>query len=114
DKELHGIDVSCSVPIKFFCGAGKEYIDKIYDEYGVDGQISFNILTVCGCIPGDDSLDYSIDYSDDYGTPSEGCDFEPFFEGVLNLSTYGTDRDYSYADVEQVSMYTTFKSRLDT
>jgi hypothetical protein len=114
DKELHGIDVSCNVPVKFFCGAGKEYIDKIYDEYGVDGQISFNILTVCGCIPGEDSLDYSIDYSDDYGTPSEGCDFEPFFEGVLNLSTYGTDRDYSYADVEQVSMYTTFKSRLDT
>jgi len=115
DTELHGVLSEYSLDLKFFCGAGKEFIDSIFNEFGPDGEIGIIISYACGCEPGQDSPDYSIDYSDDYGSLSEGqCQYEIFYEGSINLSSYQSDRDYTVVTIEQSDIYAKFKNRLDT
>lgn len=114
DEQLHGLFLEYSLSLKFFCGAGKEYIDQIYEEFGIDGEMTIAISVACGCTPGTDSLDYSIDYSDDYGTPSEGCEYEVFFDGIINLSTYATEPNFTSVNIEQASIYSKLKNRIDT
>lgn len=114
DQDLHGIFLEYSLDLKFFCGSGKEYLDKVYTEQGLDADIDLFVSVACGCVPGEDSLDYSIDYSDNYGTPSEGCQYEELFRGKIDLSTYQSDPVFTSVNVLQADIYSKLKARLDT
>lgn len=53
-----GIFKDYTVKVDFFCGAGKEYVDNIYDTQGIEAEVSVTIEMDC-----DDSGEYSRLYS---------------------------------------------------
>jgi hypothetical protein len=116
--ENHGLTTEIDVKLEFFCGgAGKEFIDQVQEEQGVDAEILITIEAFCGCIPGQDAPDYSEDYSDDYGSIIGGSceeDFEDFYLGQLELKTWTTDDVFTKVNIKPRGILETVKNRLDT
>jgi hypothetical protein len=116
--ENHGLTTEIDVKLEFFCGgAGKEFIDQVQLEQGIDAEILIDIDAFCGCIPDVEAPDYSIDYSDDYGSIiSGGCDedFETFYEGQLEMQTWTTDDVFTKVNIKPRGILETVKNRLDT
>lgn len=92
DMKLHGVFQESSVDMKFFCGSGKEYIDNIYENYGINHTIEILIEYKC----------------------SETDDFEDFFDGKIQLKGYKSDRDYTTVNVIQNDIWSLVRSRWDT
>jgi hypothetical protein len=116
--ENHGLTTEIDVKLEFFCGgAGKEFIDQVQLEQGIDAEILIDIDAFCGCVPDVEAPDYSIDYSDDYGSIiSGGCDddFETFYEGQLEMQTWTTDDVFTKVNIKPRGILETVKNRLDT
>ncbi len=117
--ENHGFTLEVDVKLKFYCGAGKEFIDQVRDEQGIDAEIQIFIDQICGGEAGIDAPDYSIDYSDDYGSLGRGtADWEVFYEGVLALKTWreedSEDGLMTLCDIDPAGIVNTVKNRLDT
>src|SRR5690606_33087589 len=110
-----GLTEEIDVKLEFYCGAGKEYIDQVIDEQGIDGEITIHIDYACGCEPGSSAPDYSIDYSDDYGSQTSGdCDFQEFYTGLLDLKTWEADEEFTKVDIKPAGILETVKNRLNT
>lgn len=103
--EYHGTFYETMVQLEFACGSGKEYIDEIYETYGVDAVINIKIEINCASSGGIVSAnDYSDDYSDDYGSYTQSSDaatYETFFEGTLDLSKYNKNTKATFVDILQ-------------
>jgi hypothetical protein len=103
--EYHGTFYQTMVQLEFACGSGKEFIDEVYDTYGVDAVINILIEISCrGSSGAVYSNDYSDDYSDDYGsqTQSSGSSiFTTFYEGTLDLSKYNKTSRSTFVDILQ-------------
>jgi hypothetical protein len=114
--ENHGLTEEIDVKLEFYCGAGKEFIDQVRDEQGIDGEILIDIDAACGCdSDSGESLDYSIDYSDDYGSQTgEGCTYEEFYLGTVDLKGWETDDTFTKVPIIQRGILQTVKNRLDT
>jgi hypothetical protein len=116
--ENHGFTLEMDVKLKFYCGAGKEFIDEVRDEQGIDAIIQIFVDEICG---GEtfEAPDYSIDYSDDYGSQGQGtAEWELFFEGTLALKTWKEEESeeglMTLCDIYPAGIVTTVKNRLDT
>jgi len=92
DTKLHGVFQETSFDLKFFCGEGKEYIDNIYETYGVNHVIEILVEYKC----------------------SETDDYEEFFDGKIQLKRYESDRDYTTINIIQNDIWSIVKSRWDT
>jgi hypothetical protein len=116
--ENHGLTTEIDVKLEFFCnGAGKEFIDQVLLNDGIDGEVLIDIDAFCGCVPDVEAPDYSEDYSDDYGSIiSGGCDedFEEFYLGQLELQTWTTDGVFTKVNIKPRGILETVKNRLDT
>jgi hypothetical protein len=116
--ENHGLTTETDVKLEFYCnGAGKEFIDLVRLEQGIDAEITINIEAFCGCEGITDAPDYSIDYSDDYGSFIGGScddDFTGFYEGLLDLKTWSTDDIFTKVNINPAGILQTVKNRLDT
>jgi hypothetical protein len=116
--ENHGLSVETEVKLEFFCnGAGKEFVDQVHEEQGVDAEITIDIKVYCGCDGAVDAPDYSIDYSDDYGSIIGQCnneDFQDFYTGVLELITIEQIPEFTKVNIRPTGILQTVKNRLDT
>lgn len=114
--ETHGIFYEQGVNLKFFCnGGGKEFIDKVRDEQGIDGIINILIEIACDCEDGGEAPDYSIDYSDDYGSKEQGdCVYEDFYNGIIEMKSWNTDDVYTSVNIIQSDFLQKVRNRLDT
>ena len=117
--EYHGIFYEAMAQLEFKCKSGKEYIDTIIEEIGIDAVIDITISVACstGYIGGGDAPDYSIDYSDDYGSNAESSNalnFETLFEGVINLSNYRQTSEGTTVDLIQTDFIQKIINRFDT
>jgi hypothetical protein len=116
--ENHGLSTEIDVKLEFYChGAGKEFIDLVRLEQGIDAEILINIDVFCGCSADINSPDYSDDYSDDYGSFINGTcnDFaETFYEGQLDLKTWTTEEEFTKVNINPAGILQTVKNRLDT
>ncbi len=117
--ENHGFTLETEVKLKFYCGAGKEFIDQAREEYGIDAEVEIFIDQICGGEAGLDAPDYSIDYSDDYGSRGRGtAEWEVFYEGLLSLKTWreedSEDGLMTLCDINPAGIVNTVKNRLDT
>lgn len=116
--EYHGIFYQTMIQLEFSCGSGKEYIDAIYEQYGVDAVI--NILIEISCSGGTGQVsanDYSDDYSDDYGSLVGGTNapnFEELYEGVLDLGKYNRTSRATFVDLLQSDFIQKIVNRLET
>jgi hypothetical protein len=116
--ENHGLTIETDVKLEFFCnGAGKEFIDQVREDQGVDAEVLINIEAFCGCEPGTEAPDYSIDYADDYGSiVGGGCDedYDDFYLGALELKTWETKDGLTKVNIKPQGILETVKNRLDT
>jgi len=116
--EYHGTFYETMVQLEFACGSGKEFIDNIYDTYGVDAVINILIEISCTGSGGTDiSEDYSDDYSDEYGSKIDlpgTILFEEFYEGVLDLSKYNKTSRSTFADILQSDFIQKVINRFET
>lgn len=113
--EYHGLFYEQDAQLTFLCSAGKEYIDSIYDTYGIDALINIDIQQVCNCIPPSNANDYSDDYSDDYGSLQiTECQWESVYTGVLDLKTIEIYERYTKCNIKQTDFFTKVRNRLDT
>lgn len=116
--QYHGIFNEAMAQLNFTCRAGKEYIDRALEEQGVDCVI--NILIQMSCVTGHGGVeapDYSIDYSDDYGSMAQGSGspiFETLYEGVLDLSSYVQERNYTTVSLIQSDFVQKVLNRFET
>lgn len=78
-KKYHGIILNYSIKVDFFHGSGKEFIDNVYETQGEEATINIYI---------------DIDFNG-------SGNYQRFFTGVLDLSTYDT-----YGDVGQRDSFT--------
>lgn len=85
--KYHGMNYSQILALSFICGAGKEFIDNIYKNIGIDEEIKITVEESCQCVETINNASYSTDYSNDYekGDGYLDCDFDLLFEGILDL-----------------------------
>lgn len=114
--EFHGFTYSQTTDLTFFCGAGKEYLDDVYQTQGFDAIVTIIIERACGCIVDQtESNDYSIDYSDDYGSEFGGaCEFEESFTGVVDYAPYFTTPRETSVKIIQTNDFQKVRNRIDT
>jgi hypothetical protein len=114
--KYHGINYARTFALIFVCNAGKEYIDKIYEEQGIDATITVLIEDSCDCVPFIINGDYTEDYSDDYnnGGFTTDCLFEEFFTGQLDLKEYFKTKQETSVKIIEQSLNQTFLARSAT
>jgi hypothetical protein len=115
--KYHGVFYEKSIDLEFYCGAGKEYIDEVFESQGIDAVINIRIEIACSSNGVADSLDYSIDYSDDYGSEATGLGsvtFEELYLGKLDLKTRRTINGKSSINIIQEGITQTVLNRMDT
>jgi hypothetical protein len=115
--KYHGVFYEKSIDLEFYCGAGKEFIDEVFDAQGIDAVINIKIEIACSGNGESDSLDYSIDYSDDYGSEATGLGsitFEELYLGKLDLKTTRTLNGKSAINIIQEGVTQTVLNRMDT
>src|SRR5690606_16972167 len=107
----HGLTEEIDVKLEFYCGAGKEYIDQVIDEQGLDGELTIHIDYAGGCGAGSSAPDYSIDDSDECGSQTSGdCDFQEFYTGLLDLKTWEADEEFTKVDIKPAGILETVKN----
>lgn len=117
--KYHGMNYAQVVALSFICGSGKEFIDNVYNTYGIDEEIKISIEECCNPFVRKTSASYSEDYSDDYekGAKTISCDWEMMFEGVLDLKniaiSYDRGGETTVPIIEQ-GLNQKFISRADT
>lgn len=91
-----GMFFDFTIKLDFFCnGGGKEFIDDVYDNYGIDANITILIEEDC----------------------DESGMYEEVYTGTLDLETYQrtyTQPEYTTVAVVQAGPLQVIKSRLDT
>jgi hypothetical protein len=116
--EYHGIFNEAMAQLDFTCRSGKEYIDTALDELGIDAVINITIQVSCATGTGSvEAPDYTIDYSDDYGSMAQGSGvpvFETLFEGVIDLSNYSKDRNFTLVNLIPSDFIQKVINRLET
>lgn len=93
--QYDGVFKDYTVKCEFFCGAGKEYIDKIYDTQGVEAEVTCLIEMDC-----DDSGGYEVIY-----------------KGLIMLETYEiitAGPEYTKVNLMQDGIIQTVLNRLET
>lgn len=96
DQKYHGIFREFSVKLEFYSGAGKEYIDEIYQTQGIDAEVTLLIEIECN------------------GT------YETLYSGKLNLETWesfgniGSRDSFTSVDIIEIGVTQTVKNRLKT
>lgn len=93
--KYEGIFLDYTVKVDFFCGAGKEYIDTIYDTQGIEAVVSILIEIDC----------------------NETGDYEVLYNGQLIMKTYDRIRsapEYTRVNLEQIGIIQTVLNRLET
>lgn len=94
-EKYDGIFKDYTVKAEFFCGAGKEYVDDIYDTQGIEAEVTVLIEIDC-----DDSGDY-----------------QTLYEGVLMMKTYEKVQaapEYTKVNLMQSGIIQTVLNRLET
>jgi hypothetical protein len=94
-EKYDGIFKDYTVKVDFFCGAGKEYIDNIYDTQGIEGEVTILIEIDC-----DDSGDY-----------------DTIYEGIVMMRTYektSAAPEYTRVNLMQDGIIQSVLSRLET
>ena len=114
--KYHGVNYSQILSLAFICGAGKEFIDNIYNNYGLDEEIKILIEESCECDVLQTSSSYNSDYSDDYekGGNSTLCDFDEIFTGILDLKEISIGDEETNVPLIEQGLNQKFKSRADT
>jgi hypothetical protein len=93
--KYEGIFKDYTVKVEFFCGAGKEYIDNIYDTQGIEAEVTVLIEMDC----------------DESGT------FETLYEGKLIMKSYekvSAAPEFTRVNLEQDGIIQTVLNRLET
>lgn len=112
--EYHGFFYEQTASLKFYCGNGREYIEDVYNTYGIEGVIKINIGISCECEEEQPSA-YSLDYSDDYANESiESCNYETFYEGVLDLQSLQFTDEYLSVSIINDNFFTSVRNNLET
>lgn len=89
-EEYKGAFHEYSVPLKFHCkGGGKMFIDTVYNNEDIDGRI--DVLVEFDC--------------DSSGT------YETLFNGIIDLSSYETDGEYTTVRIEKSDLLTKLMMR---
>lgn len=91
DSDLHGITWIYSAQLKF-TKDGKEYIDKMYQEFGIEAKVNITIKK--------------------YNSRTNQYDI--YFPGKINFEVYKSDDIYAVCNIEQDGFVQKFKNRLDT
>jgi hypothetical protein len=90
-----GIFKDYTVKVEFFCGAGKEYIDNIYDTQGIEAEVTVLIEVDC----------------DDSGV------FQELYDGKIIMKTYEKVQaapEYTRVNLEQNGIMQTVLNRMET
>jgi hypothetical protein len=94
-EKYDGIFKDYTIKADFFCGAGKEYIDTIYDTQGIEAEVTILIEMDC-----DDSGNY-----------------DTLYQGVLMMKTYEKVQaapEYTRVNLMQDGIIQTVLNRLET
>ncbi len=92
DERLHGIFWDYTLKLEFYCGNGKEFIDTVFENEGIDGEITILIEKNCTC----------------------ENDFEEYLTGKINLSSIEQEGNLSRVNIEGEGIQKLVKNRLDT
>jgi hypothetical protein len=96
DPTYIGMFFDFTVKLDFYCsGGGKEFVDEVYDTYGIDAVITILIEVDC----------------------NESGIYEEFYTGALDLETYErkyTQPEYTTVAINQQGPIDIIKSRLET
>jgi hypothetical protein len=90
-----GVFKDYTVKVEFFCGAGKEYIDNIYDTQGIEAEVTVLIEIDC----------------------NESGTFSTLYEGKVIMKTYEKIQaapEYTRLNLEQDGITQTVLNRLET
>lgn len=93
--QYDGVFKDFTIKVDFFCGAGKEYIDNIYDTQGIEAEV--NILIEIDC--------------------EESGDYDTLYEGILMMKTYEKIQaapEYTRVNLMQSGIIQTVLNRLET
>lgn len=114
--KYHGMNYSQILALSFMCGAGKEFIDNIYKNIGVDEEIKILVEESCQCVETKTNNSYSDDYSSDYeqGSSSLDCDFDVMFEGILDLFNINIMDEETQVPLIEQGLNQKLTSRADT
>jgi hypothetical protein len=112
--EYHGFFYEQTASLKFYCGNGREWIEEVYEELGIEAVINISIGISCDCGEEQPSA-YSIDYSDDYANETiQDCNYETFYDGVLDLQSLQFTDEYLEVSIINDSFFTKIRNNLDT
>lgn len=114
--KYHGFNYAQVVNLAFTCGTGKEFIDNIYNTYGVDEEIGIKIEYACNVNNIITNNSYNSDYSSDYekGALITDADYNTLFEGVLDLKAINIQESETSVPLIEQGKNQKFLSRLDT
>lgn len=94
-EKYEGIFKDYTVKVDFFCGAGKEYIDNIYDTQGIEAEVDILIEMDC----------------------NESGEYETLYDGQLIMKSYEIIRaapEYTRVNLEQSGIIQTVLNRIET
>lgn len=95
-SKYHGLFLDYSVKLEFYSGAGKEYIDEIYQTQGIDAEITILIELEC-----------------------DGA-YETLYSGKLSLETWesfgniGSRDSFTSVSIVEIGITQTLENRLNT
>lgn len=114
--KYHGMNYAQILSLAFICGSGKEFIDNIYDNYGIDEEITILIEESCECDEIITSNSYNSDYNGDYehGGSIIDCNFEEVFTGLLDLKEIVKLDEETQVPLIEQGLNQKFNSRAET
>lgn len=114
--KYHGFNYAQVVNLAFTCGTGKEFIDDIYNRYGVDEEIGIKIEYACNVNNIVTNKSYNSDYNNDYekGELITDADYNTLFEGILDLKAINIQESETSVPLIEQGKNQKFLSRLDT
>ena len=114
--KYHGFNYSQIADLTFTCDSGKEFIDNIYNTYGVDEEISILIEESCNENSIITNKSYNSDYSSDYekGSGIIDANYSTIFDGIVDLKTIEILENTTSVKLIEQGKNQKFLSRLDT
>lgn len=92
DERFHGMFFDFSTTLGFFNnGGGREFIESVYDDLGIDEEVTIDVDIDC----------------------NESGVFETLYDGILNLASISFDRTYLRCNIEQSGITQTVLDRMD-
>lgn len=92
-KIYQGIFNQFTAPLKFHNeGGGKQFIDSVYNQYDIDGNITITILV---------------------DTDGRGINYDTLFTGKLNLASWQTDGTFTTVNIEASDLITKLNTRAE-